>query len=79
MLTDTLSLLDQTIENLHTLSGVFDDERDSKYPSGGDTEARLIEDARFAIERLLPTLQAARITQIPPETRHRAPYCIDCD
>lgn len=78
MLTDTLSLLDQTIENLKTLSDVFDDpiSNEMMFPS---QEARLKEAARSAIERLVPTLQAARITQIPNETRRHAPYCVDCD
>lgn len=77
---DTLSLLDQTIENLKTLSNVFDEGIDADMPVMIGHEAKLREQARSAIERLVPTLQAARITQIPQEARQqRGTYCINCD
>lgn len=79
MQTDPLSLLDQTIENLKTLSIFFDEGIDGDTPVMIGHEARLREQARSAIERLVPTLQAARITQMPQEARRYGAQCINCD
>lgn len=78
MFTDPVTLIDQTIDNLETLSVLFEDETDERTHRRSDLtlEARRCLDAQQAIVLLLPKLRAARVAQ----TARQAPrICIDCD
>lgn len=78
MFTDPVALIDQTIDNLETLSVLFEDEVDERThrPADLTLEAKRCLDAQRAIVLLLPKLRAARAAQ----TAGYAPrICINCD
>ncbi len=81
MFTDTVTLIDQAIENLQTISEVLaDDLSDAGRKSGVlNRAARTAEETVAAIEALLPKLQAARVTQQQDCGISHRPYCINCD
>jgi hypothetical protein len=78
MFTDPLTLIDQTIENLETLTALFEDESDARTQRPSELTARVqrCRDAQRAIAFLLPKLRAARATQMP---QVRSRICINCD
>ena len=78
MFTDTVTLIDQTIENLQMLADAFADDVDlcTRHPARLITEARACKEAVAAIDSLIPKLHAARATQEPD--RNFA-LCLGCD
>ena len=78
MFTDTVTLIDQTIENLQMLADAFAEDVDlcTRHPARLTTEARACREAAVAIDSLIPKLHAARATQEPE--RNYA-LCLDCD
>jgi len=78
MFTDPLLLIDQTIDNLETLSVLFEDEVDERThrPSELTLEAIRCRDAQRVIALLLPKLRAARASQVSyPGPR----VCVNCE
>jgi hypothetical protein len=78
MFTDPVTLIDQTIENLQTLSVLFEDEVDERTNRITDlTPSRQrCRDAQRAIALLLPKLRAARASQVPQSQQR---MCFNCD
>jgi hypothetical protein len=81
MITDAVTLMDQTIESLETLAAVFADEIDERMSgsSSGPRTAYLYRSAHVKIGELLPALRAARVMQ---QARTAAIYrgqCVNCD
>lgn len=78
MFTDPVVLIDQTIDNLETLTALFQDETDTRTNASSDLTARAqrCREAMRAIAFLLPKLRAARVTQIPARSPR---FCINCD
>ena len=82
MFTDPLALIDQTIDNLETLSVLFEDEVDERTHRASDLslDALRCRDAQRAIVLLLPKLRAARASQVSLQFSHRGPQlCLNCD
>lgn len=77
MFTDTLTLLDRTIDDLDTLSNVFSDELD-EHRGVHEPNARSCEEAIAAIQLVLPRLRAARVTQALQGFRGPS-HCVNCD
>ena len=80
MYIDTVSLIDQTIENLQLLSALFADELDERLrdPAQLSPEARRCRDALGATQYAIATLQAARSTQAPQVSSAQR-VCANCD
>lgn len=78
MFTDPVVLIDQTIDNLETLSVLFEDETDQRTyrPADLTLEAKRCLDAQRAIVLLLPKLRAARAAQAAGNAPR---ICIGCD
>lgn len=78
MFTDPVALIDQTIDNLETLSVLFEDETDERTHVKAELtlEAKRCLDAQQAIVLLLPKLRAARAAQT---VQNSPQVCIDCD
>ncbi|HEY6643134.1 hypothetical protein [Povalibacter sp.] len=78
MLTDPVTLIDQTIDNLETLSVLFEDEVDERTTRLTDLNPsrQRCRDAQRAIAMLLPKLRAARASQIPQAQQR---LCLHCD
>ena len=78
MFTDPLVLMDQTLENLETLSAFLEDESDARTLRSAELTARAqrCRDAQRAIAFLIPKLRAARLTQMAhPQMRS----CLTCE
>lgn len=78
MFTDPVALIDQTIDNLETLSALFEDEVDERTHRLSDLtpNRQRCRDAQRAIAMLLPKLRAARASQIPQSQQR---LCLHCD
>lgn len=78
MFTDPVTLIDQTIDNLETLSVLFEDELDERThrPAELTLGAQRCRDAQRAIVLLLPRLRAARAMQL---SQAQPRYCVNCD
>jgi hypothetical protein len=78
MFTDPLTLIDQTIDNLETLTALFEDESDERTRRAPDytVSVQRCRDAQRAIAMLLPKLRAARLTQLP---QAHGQICFHCD
>lgn len=78
MFTDPLMLIDQTIDNLETLTVLFEDEFDTRTSRAPDysIDVQRCRDAQRAIAMLLPKLRAARLTQLP---QAHGQICFNCD
>ncbi len=78
MFTDPVTLIDQTIENLETLSVLFEDETDERTNRLTDLapSRQRCRDAQRAIAMLLPKLRAARASQVPQAQQR---MCFHCD
>jgi hypothetical protein len=78
MFTDPLNLIDQTIDNLETLTVLFEDEADERTHRASDYSLNMqrCRDAQRAIAMLLPKLRAARLTQLP---QVHGQICFNCD
>lgn len=81
MFTDPVTLIDQTIENLYTLSAFFADETDERtHPAAELTlDSRRWRDAERAITWIIPKLQAARAAQLQVTAANQIPMCLNCD
>jgi hypothetical protein len=81
MFTDPVTLIDQTIENLYTLSAFFADETDERThaPAELGLDARRWRDAQRAIQWVIPKLQAARAAQQQMIAAGQLPMCLNCD
>ena len=79
MLTDPVTLIDQTIANLEDLAELFADEFDERIHTTVTEDGRICKDAYTRIRALVPKLKAARITQLSPAQFGQRPLCIDCD
>ena len=78
MYTDTAELIDETIEQLQTLQGVFAEDFNLCRRTGLGQEARKCNDALEAISVLLPRLRVARSCQ-EPSYGYGAGYCPTCE
>lgn len=78
MFTDPCRLIDETVDQLETLSVLFADEGDERIRHAGDTEptARLCRDVQLGIDALIPKLKAAKVTQ---QSLHASSVCMHCD
>jgi hypothetical protein len=85
MFTDPVTLIDQTIENLYTLSALFADETDERthpapqFSTELSLDARRWRDAQRAIAWVIPKLQAARAAQQQVAMAGQMPMCLNCD
>jgi hypothetical protein len=79
MFIDTVTLIDQTIDNLTLLSEMFADELDERLHDPGQLSAdsRKFRDALSASRGAIAKLQAARSTQVPGAMPERV--CANCD
>jgi hypothetical protein len=78
MLTDTTMLIDEAIERLELLRGVFADDVAVCRRAGLLREAQQCGDALDAIAQVLPRLADARATQDIP-LRFGPGVCVHCD
>ena len=78
MFTDPVTLIDQTIDNLQTLTALFEDEVDARTHRAADLtlNSQRCKEAQRAIALLLPKLRAARASQIPQSQQR---LCLHCD
>lgn len=79
MYTDTAELIDETIEHLQTLQGVFVEDFNLCRRTGLASDARKCGDALEAISVLLPRLQVARSTQELTNGAFASARCSICD
>lgn len=79
MFIDTVTLIDQTIDNLTLLSEMFADELDERMhdPAQLSSEGRKFREALTATRGAITKLQAARSTQVPRRMPERV--CANCD
>lgn len=78
MLTDTATLIDEAIERLETLRGVFADDYTVCRRAGLGHDARTCGEALDAIAALLPRLEDVRAVQEMAYVR-RPGVCVHCD
>ncbi len=78
MFTDTSTLIDEAIERLETLRGVFADDYAVCRRAGLGHDARTCGEALEAIAVLLPRLEDARSVQEMSPARHPG-VCVHCD
>ena len=81
MFTDPVTLIDQTIENLYTLSAFFADETDERMAPAVELtlDSRRWREAQRAIAWVIPKLQAARAAQMQMTAASQVPMCLKCD
>jgi hypothetical protein len=78
MYNDTADLIDETIEHLQTLQGLFAEDFNLCRRTGLASDARKCGDALEAISYLLPRLQVARSTQ-EADVSYGVAACTHCD
>jgi hypothetical protein len=82
MLTDTATLIDETIQRLEELRGLLADDATVCRRAGMSADERHCAEAASGIAQLLPRLERARISQDVP---YAAPYamarraCVSCE
>jgi hypothetical protein len=79
MLTDPVTLIDQTINNLEDLAELFADEFDERIHATVTEDGRICREAYARIRALVPKLRAARLTQMAPAQFGQRPHCSDCE
>ena len=81
MITDAVTLMDQTIESLETLAVVFADEIDERMHGSSSVPrtAYLYRSAHVKIGELLPALRAARVMQQARMATVYRGQCVNCD
>jgi hypothetical protein len=81
MLTDPVSLIDETVERLRCVAELLEDEFDTRIHGVAELspEGKLAKSVHQSINILLPKLKAARLIQMHPVHRSGPPVCLDCD
>jgi quinol monooxygenase YgiN len=80
MFRDTVTLIDETVENLHMLAELFADELDTLTHAQQQTPAmHRCREARTAIVALLPKLKDARELQQGTQRFVHSPHCANCE
>ena len=79
MVTDTATLIDETIQRLEELRCLLADDATVCRRAGMGTDERHCAEAVAGIAQLLPRLERARISQDVPYTMMAARVCVHCE